>query len=127
MASTKNSTPAGRLTMVFQYAHLVWRLSPRIMVAILLASAPAMGLCQEVAQAGKSWQYELRYRTETKAGSGRFHTLTRREDRDAARTAVIVCDVWDAHHSINAVRRVEEMAPRIDQFVKRLRTSGATN
>ena len=27
-----------------------------------------------------------------------------------AETAVIVCDVWDAHHCLNAVRRVKEMA-----------------
>ena len=26
-------------------------------------------------------------------------------------TAIIVCDMWDAHHCLNAVRRVEEMAP----------------
>ena len=73
-----------------------------------------------------SWKLSLRHRVETKAGSGRFHTLTRSEDWEPKRTAVIVCDVWDAHHSINAVRRVEEMAPRIDQFVKRARESGAT-
>ncbi len=73
-----------------------------------------------------SWHLSLQHRAETKAGSGRFHTLTQNENWDPKRTAVIVCDVWDAHHSINAVRRVEEMAPRIDQFVKRARESGAT-
>ena len=28
----------------------------------------------------------------------------------AAETAVIVCDVWDKHHCLNAVRRLEEFA-----------------
>lgn len=40
-------------------------------------------------------------------------------------TAVIVCDMWDAHHCLNAVRRVEEMAPRMNELVKKLRASGA--
>lgn len=40
--------------------------------------------------------------------------------------AVIVCDMWDAHHCFNAVGRVNELTPRMDQFLKRLRKSGAT-
>ncbi|MEQ1825901.1 MAG: hypothetical protein ABL921_08130, partial [Pirellula sp.] len=32
-------------------------------------------------------------------------------------TAVIVCDVWDYHHSINAVRRIEEMLPRMNALL----------
>jgi type 1 glutamine amidotransferase/nicotinamidase-related amidase len=112
--------------MIYQYPKPIGRSGLGLLLAMLLASAPAMGLGQGDDQAERVRQFELRHRTETKAGSGRFHTLTRREDWEPARTAVIVCDVWDAHHSINAVRRVEEMAPRIDQFVKRLRTSGAT-
>ncbi len=32
-------------------------------------------------------------------------------------TAVIVCDVWDYHHSINAVRRLEEMLPRLNALL----------
>ncbi len=35
-----------------------------------------------------------------------------------------VCDVWDQHHSINAVRRVKELAPRIDKVLKTARTKG---
>ncbi len=43
-----------------------------------------------------------------------------------AKTAFIVCDVWDSHHSINAVRRVQELAPRIDQVLRLARSQGAT-
>ncbi|MFM2095669.1 MAG: hypothetical protein RIS70_2793, partial [Planctomycetota bacterium] len=39
-------------------------------------------------------------------------------------TAVIVCDVWDAHHCLNAVRRVEEMAPRMNQVLEAARGKG---
>lgn len=43
----------------------------------------------------------------------------------AAETAVIVCDMWDLHHCLNAVRRVREMAPRMDAFLRRARSEGA--
>ena len=39
-------------------------------------------------------------------------------------TAVIVCDVWDAHHCLNAVRRIEEMAPRMNELLEAARARG---
>ncbi len=71
-------------------------------------------------------ELSLRFQTETAAGSDRFHTLTRREIWDPAKTAIIVCDVWDLHHCLNAVRRVEEFAPRLDQVLKNARKRGLT-
>lgn len=68
----------------------------------------------------------LRYQTETELHSGRFHRLTRSEAWKPEETAVIVCDVWDLHHCLNAVRRAEEFAPRLDQVVSELRTRGVT-
>lgn len=44
----------------------------------------------------------------------------------AKETAVIVCDVWDAHHCLNAVRRLEEFAPRMNDVLKEARKRGAT-
>ena len=44
----------------------------------------------------------------------------------AAETAVIVCDVWDKHHCLNAVRRLEEFAPRMNEVLKEARRRGAT-
>jgi len=40
-------------------------------------------------------------------------------------TAAIVCDVWDAHHCLNAVRRIEEMAPRMNELLENARSRGA--
>ena len=45
---------------------------------------------------------------------------------EAKETAVIVCDVWDAHHCLNAVRRLEEFAPRMNEVLKAARKRGAT-
>src|ERR1700681_1521435 len=38
-----------------------------------------------------------------------------------AQTALIVCDMWDAHHCLNAVRRVEELAPVMNQVLEKAR------
>lgn len=43
----------------------------------------------------------------------------------ASETAVIVCDMWDKHTCRNATRRVGEMAPQVDAFVKAARAEGA--
>lgn len=48
----------------------------------------------------------------------------RREEWDPASTAVIVCDMWDLHHCLNAVRRESEMAPRVNEFLVRCRDKG---
>lgn len=41
-----------------------------------------------------------------------------------AETAIIVCDMWDAHHCLNAVRRELELAPRMEQVLKDARGKG---
>lgn len=71
-------------------------------------------------------ELSLRYQTETAEGTGRFHTLTRDESWDPNATAIIVCDVWDSHHCLNAVRRLEEMVPRMNEVLHHLRDRGVT-
>jgi nicotinamidase-related amidase/type 1 glutamine amidotransferase len=68
----------------------------------------------------------LQTRVETSKGSNRYHTISRKEKWDPHKTAVIVCDVWDLHHCFNAVRRVEEMATRLECFLKEARSRGVT-
>src|SRR4029078_11567563 len=38
--------------------------------------------------------------------------------------AIIVCDMWDSHHCLNAVRRCVEMAPRMNDVLKKAREQG---
>ncbi|MCA9190256.1 MAG: ThuA domain-containing protein [Planctomycetales bacterium] len=54
-----------------------------------------------------------------------FHRLTRQDNWSPTRTAVIVCDMWDSHHCVNAVRRVHELVPRMDSFLNTMRAQGA--
>jgi nicotinamidase-related amidase len=42
-----------------------------------------------------------------------------------AKTALIICDMWDAHTCPNAAARVAEMAPRMDAVARALRARGA--
>src|SRR6478609_5600215 len=44
---------------------------------------------------------------------------------DIARAAVVVCDMWDTTHCLTAARRVDEMAPRMNEVLHGLRTRGA--
>jgi nicotinamidase-related amidase len=48
-----------------------------------------------------------------------------RSDWDDAKTAVVVCDMWDTHHCVSAARRVADMAPRMDALIRNLRREGA--
>ncbi len=51
--------------------------------------------------------------------------LTRKVAWDPKQTAVIVCDMWDSHHCLNAVRRVQEIAPRMNRVLEKARNIGA--
>ncbi|MBI1310610.1 nicotinamidase [bacterium] len=67
----------------------------------------------------------LRSQVPTAPQSGRFHTVTRDETWPGNQTAVIVCDMWDLHHCLNATRRGAEMAPRMNQVLNEARRRGA--
>src|SRR5262245_50766723 len=57
--------------------------------------------------------------------SGTFAVQEKTETWSPRETAVIVCDMWDAHHCLNAVRRETEMAPRLNEVLKVARQRGA--
>lgn len=71
-------------------------------------------------------QLTLRYQQPVAEGSARFHRLTRTEQWQPGETALIICDMWDSHHCVNAVRREAEIAPRVDALAAALRSRGAT-
>ena len=87
-----------------------------LMIALL---APSLGLAD-------SLQLTMQYQEPTVPKSPRFHRLQRSESWESSKTAVIVCDMWDSHHCVNAVRRVAQLAPRIDRFCDALRDRGVT-
>jgi nicotinamidase-related amidase len=66
-----------------------------------------------------------RSKVETAPGSGRHHTLTTPTTWAAAKTAVVVCDMWDKHWCDGATGRVGEMASRMNEILVAARKKGA--
>jgi nicotinamidase-related amidase len=68
-----------------------------------------------------SFQWMLQDRPQGAEGEVRL----REASWPAAQTALIVCDVWDAHHSIRAVQRMEAFLPRLQELVEEARRRGS--
>jgi type 1 glutamine amidotransferase/nicotinamidase-related amidase len=111
--------------MVPRFAIPLGRFLPRSFVVTLVLLSVGYPSGTSAVQA-EELPLRLRSRVETSPGSGRFHTVTRSVTWDPKRTAAIVCDMWDLHHSLNAVRRAEEMAPRMNDVLRALRKRGVT-
>jgi nicotinamidase-related amidase len=69
-------------------------------------------------------QLTLQKRVETKPDSGEFRVVRNAGTWQPQQTAIIVCDMWDLHHCKNAVMRVREMAPRMNQVLEKARAQG---
>jgi type 1 glutamine amidotransferase/nicotinamidase-related amidase len=74
---------------------------------------------------GDDFSLAFRKQVEVAPGTKRYHTLTTPGRWDAEKTAVILCDMWDDHYCRNSARRVAEMAPRMNEVVKKARAAGA--
>ncbi|MBX6312422.1 MAG: isochorismatase family protein [Isosphaeraceae bacterium] len=96
---------------------------PAVALALgVLGLAAPMGAVAE--EAGAPLALTLRTRVEAPPESGRYRVVERAAAWDPKRTAIIVCDMWDLHHCLNATRRVGEMAPRMDQVLRKARGLG---
>jgi type 1 glutamine amidotransferase/nicotinamidase-related amidase len=63
-------------------------------------------------------------RARAQAGEGPWTVQQSEEKWEPAQTAIIVCDMWDAHHCLNAVRREMELAPRMEKVLQDARGKG---
>jgi nicotinamidase-related amidase/type 1 glutamine amidotransferase len=101
--------------------HRGWR---RVLALFLMLSLAGLtGTAQGIENEG-SLPLRLRSRVETEKGSSVFRVIEKAETWNTGQTAIIVCDMWDLHHCLNAVRRAQEMAPRMDQVLKAARDRG---
>ena len=55
---------------------------------------------------------------------GVYSILHREEKWSPNQTAIIVCDVWDYHHCFNAVKRLGQFAPRLNEVIAEARRRG---
>ncbi|MDC0574581.1 isochorismatase family protein [Pirellulaceae bacterium] len=67
----------------------------------------------------------LRSQAATSDENIRFQARYDQQQWKASETAVIVCDMWNLHHCLNATRRGTEMAPRLNQLLIQSRRQGA--
>ena len=77
-------------------------------------------------QAQSTIDAKLRTQMAVSVDSDVFKVTTRSEKLDPQKTAIIVCDTWDYHHCLNAVRRLEEFAPRMNEVLIDARKRGVT-
>ncbi len=84
--------------------------------ALLLFVAGSFASAQD-----KELALTLRSRAED---NGAYKMTTKQEAWPAKKTAIIVCDMWDAHHCLNAVRREEQMVPRMNEVLEKARGQG---
>ena len=66
----------------------------------------------------------LRSRVESPALGGACRVIETPATWKSKETAIIVCDMWDLHHCLNATRRVVEIAPAMDHVLKTARDQG---
>ena len=83
--------------------------------AILLSVVPVLG---------EDLILHQRSRTETEAGSGRYHTLKNQTQWNTEHTAIVVCDMWDKHWCPTATERVGQMVSRMNDVIKTARQKG---
>lgn len=66
----------------------------------------------------------LRSRTQLFKGSEAWQEVEARIPLDPARTAAIICDMWDKHWCRGANTRVSSLVQRMEPFLKKLRSHG---
>ncbi len=93
----------------------------RSLAVALVGLAVSEAYCADDA----TFQFRLRRKVETAKESGLFHSVWEDQKWKADQTAIIVCDMWDLHHCLNATKRGGELAPRMNKLLKNARERGA--
>jgi len=75
----------------------------------------------------KKLQLNLQSRVAEKTSAGEIYKPSAKtQEWSPKQTAIIVCDMWDTHHCYNAVVRVVEIAPRMNEVLEKSRAMGVT-
>ena len=90
----------------------------RVVCALLVLAAITIDVLS-----AESLSLKLQHRVGTR--NGNYQVSIRPELWKPGQTAVIVCDMWDLHHCRNAVMRVGEMTPRMNEVLEKTRKAGA--
>src|SRR2546422_397480 len=86
------------------------------MVVVVLCSAAVVA---------EDFKLTQRKRVLSPKDKSQYDMVVKEVSWNPKQTAMIVCDMWDSHHSLNAVKRVVEIAPRMNQVLEKARSQGA--
>jgi nicotinamidase-related amidase/type 1 glutamine amidotransferase len=93
----------------------------------LILGAVILGLASlATADAADPFELRLRARVAAPGLTGRLAIVETPATWNPDETAIIVCDMWDLHHCLNAVRRGGELVPTMDRVLKTARSRGTT-
>ena len=95
-----------------------------IMTGILLNTLPLGKQNAKAAADENTFTVTARRRIETSEGSGKFKLSSSQQEWKASETAIIICDMWNEHWCKGATRRVEELAERMNEVVRKSRNKG---
>jgi hypothetical protein len=73
----------------------------------------------QILQKSNSW-----FRKDSIAGKDSFILLKETQQWDPAKTAIIICDMWDQHWCKGATERVNELAPHMNNVLSIAREKG---
>ncbi len=65
-----------------------------------------------------------RSRIEIPESKGKFQVLYKKLEWKPTETAIIICDMWDRHWCKGATKRVAELAPRMNEIIRKARNKG---
>lgn len=88
-------------------------------IALILASVAGLA-----AEHSKTLALSTRSRARSASDSNEWQAVTKIVEWVPGRTALVICDMWDKHTCAGATRRVGEMAPRMNEVVKKAREQG---
>jgi nicotinamidase-related amidase len=126
LSSSRFGLPTQEFTMQKLSSHLIALLSVAFLGPIVCGDEPtATRVANRPAVSGRL-QLHLRDRKETVAGSGKREVRERAMEWDAAKSAIIVCDMWDNHYCQSAAQRVGVMVPKMNAVLTAARNHGVT-
>ncbi len=99
----------------------------RLSSFLTIAAAASCFLTASTMLLASDFELQLRsMHSSDESSRGPWEVETRQVIWDSQQTAIIVCDFWDYHHCLNAVRRMEQFGPRLNQVLAEARRKGAT-
>ena len=95
-----------------------------LILAVVVSNLATFGAAAEPSQSANVLTLQARFRQAPLDGGSVARTAEKTLRWNPRETAIIVCDMWNAHWCEGASHRVAEMAPRMNEVLKAARAKG---